>query len=121
MQQILEHLKNGNPEITQFFVEAEELWTTLLADIDAVSITDLAERLHVKQPAFERICDDRHLGKILMAWSAFPHFYSCEVGFDENGKRAHKLMQAFANSFCSVEVKHAAKDAAEMYGVADYA
>ena len=121
MQSILEELKKGNPEIITFFVEAEKLWDTLLADIDSISVEDLAERLHVKQSRFEGICGDRGLGKMVMAWSAFPHFYSCDFGFEDNGPRAHKLMQAFSKSFCSVEVKHAAKEAAEMYGAQDYA
>ena len=121
MQSILEELKKGNSEITKFFVEAEKLWDTLLADIDSISVEDLAEKLHVKQSRFENICGDRCLGKTVMAWSAFPHFYSCDVGFEDNGTRAYKLMQAFSKSFCSVEVKHAAKEAAEMYGVPDSA
>jgi hypothetical protein len=122
MQSILDKLKNGNMDIVSFFVQAEELWGELLDDIDDISIQELAERLHVKQGGFETICGERHLGKIVMGWSSIPHFYSSDSGFEEgNGERAYKLSQAFASSYCSVEVKHAAREASEVYSVKDYA
>lgn len=121
MEAILDELKNGNPDIPSFFFEAEKLWDRMLSDIDSISVQELAKRLQVQQHLFEAICEERHLGKMIMAWSAYPHFYSREACFDDNGKRTHKLMQAFAGSLCSVEVKHAAEQAAQMYGVLDYA
>jgi hypothetical protein len=120
MQTILEALKLGDANVLESFVEAEKLWTDILSDIDGLSIEDLAEKLHLAQSSFERACGERHLGKMVMGWSAFPHFYTCESGFEDRGPSAYKLLQAFNSSFCSVEVKHAAREAAEMYGVKDF-
>lgn len=121
VEAILDALKKGNPEIVNFFVEAEKIWSRILSDINSVSVEELAKRLHLNQHLFEDVCGERHLGKLIMAWSAYPHFYSREACFGDNGKHAYKLMQAFASSYCAVEVKHAAKEAAQMYGVSDFA
>jgi hypothetical protein len=122
MQVILEMLKEGNARIVEHFINANAKWKDVLSDVETISVDDLAKRLSAVQGSFEQICGgDRYLGKTVMGWSGFTHLYSCAVGFEDNGPFAYKLAQAFEKSMCSLEVKHAAKKAAKLYSVADYA
>ena len=121
MRDIIEELKNGNTQIVDFFVVAEEKWKDLLHDIRDVEIGTLAKRLQLAQGDFERICGSRNLGKTMMPWSGFAHLYSCQVGYEGKGPSAYKLAQAFEASCCSIEVKSEAKTAANLYGVEDFA
>jgi hypothetical protein len=119
---IIDELKTGNHQIVNFFVEAENLWKGILINIDSIEVTDLADTLSKSQYKFEGACNrNRRLGKRVMAWSGFAHFYTCQNGFDDNGARAFKLAQAFSKSSCSLEVKGAARNAALHYSVNDYA
>jgi hypothetical protein len=115
MNMILEALRDGDHAIVDKFVQANELWKRILQDIDTISVEDLAERLHVEQGKFERIANDRYLGKLLCGWTGYTHLYSCQVGFEDNVYKARKLREAIAKSMCSLEVKHASKDAAAQY------
>lgn len=121
MQQILEMLKEGNARVVDFFISANDEWKTILEDLENIPVEELSKKLSTVQARFERICGDRYLGKVVMGWSGFTHLYSCNTGFEDNGPLAYKLAQAFAGSMCSLEVKHAAKEAAELYSVKDYA
>ena len=121
MHRILEMLKNGDSRIVDYSERADEVWTGLLSDLATVSISVLSKRLSSAQRQFEQICEDRFLGKVVMAWSGFAHLYSCDAGFEENGNLAYKLSQAFEKSMCSIEVKGTVRQAAESYSVRDYA
>jgi hypothetical protein len=50
-----------------------------------------------------------------MAWSGFGALYSIQAGFGDNRALARKLVDAFAKSSCSLEVKSRARDAALLY------
>jgi uncharacterized small protein (DUF1192 family) len=117
MNYIFEALRDGDHSIVDTFVEANALWPEILHDIDDISVDELAERLGVAQMRFERIAGERYLGKMLCGLSGFTHLYSCQVGLEDNIYKARKLRDAFAKSYCSVEVKHTAREAAERYGV----
>ncbi|RJF96911.1 hypothetical protein D3870_21315 [Noviherbaspirillum cavernae] len=122
MRMVLEALVNGNDEIVEHFAQAKARWTRLLANASTVSVDELAEKLTSEQFHFERNCGGRYLGKVIMGWSGFITLYSCQNGYEgDNGRLAYKLAKSFANSSCSLEVKHAAKKAAEMYHVSEYA
>lgn len=53
-----------------------------------------------------------------MAWSGFGHLYDTRIGFEvTNQERATRLMDAFRNSSCSLEVIAHADKAAESYNI----
>ncbi|MBW7996104.1 MAG: hypothetical protein FVQ81_05930 [Candidatus Glassbacteria bacterium] len=123
MQMIIEELKKGNHSIVDYFVAAEKKWPEILCFIENLTTEELAEKISDRQSEFMLECGGDTLGKIIMAWSGFAHFYSCQEGFGDNanGRYAYKLAQAFQKSRCSVEVKDTAKQAANIYGTNDYA
>jgi hypothetical protein len=121
MRSILEELKVGNVDFVEAYKQCDELWGSILVNIDSLSVDDLAGTIASQQSSFERIMGDRYLGKTVMGWSGFSHLYSCSVGFEENGEKAYKLAQAFSKSYCSVEVKSTVRTAAIEYSVEEYA
>lgn len=116
---IIEELKNGNHKVVDMFVELDKKWGEILDDIEILSVEDIAERLNISQHEIEGICDSRDLGKAIMPWSAFAHFFSCKVDYEDNAESAYKLKEAFAISQCSIEVKVGAEAAAKAYHVGD--
>ena len=119
---IIDELKAGNIKIPEMFASLESLWSERLQHIDDMSEETLADVLSKTQREVERICDNnRYLGKAIMPWSAFAHFYSADVGYENNGPKALKLSRAFEQSTCSLEVKFAAEEASKVYCVSDFA
>jgi hypothetical protein len=119
MNYIFEALRDGDHSIVDTFSEANNLWPEILHDIDDIPLEELSKRLTHSQSQFERIAGERYLGKLLCGLSGFTHLYSTAVGFEDNIYKARKLRDAFKGSYCSVEVKHTAQDAAKQYGVED--
>lgn len=117
MSYIFEALRDGDHSIVDIFAKSNSLWPNILRNIDDISIDELASRLHIAQIEFERVAGERYLGKFICGLSGFTHLYSCDVGFEDNIGKARKLRDAFAKSYCSVEVKHTAREMAEQYGV----
>jgi hypothetical protein len=123
MLEVFEKLKQGDGDIVAAFVAADKKWAALLVSAADEDIETIAEMLSQSQPEFERIFGERDFGKICMPWSAMSHLWSTLDGFgdDGNGAIAWKISQAFEASMCSIEVKGAARAAAEVYGVEDHA
>ena len=63
----------------------------------------------------KRECGGRNLGEEVMACSGFGVLYNVIVGFDEMEELAVKLVKAFEESGCSIEVKSMARHAATYY------
>lgn len=120
LRTIFDELKAGNRHVADAFAELEVLWSAELAGIAEMSDDDLAEKLSALQSKVEKICGSRNLGKAIMPWSAHAHLYSAKMGYEDNGPQAAKLARAFQKTTCSSEVKSGAKDAAEVYSVADF-
>lgn len=119
--EILDELKQGNESLPRYFSALDKLWAENLHDIRDVDVDTIAHRLGTLQHQAEAICGSRSLGKAMMPWSAFAHFYSADHGYGDNGRAAWMLSQAFQQSMCSIEVKNGARAAAEVYHVEDFA
>ena len=121
MRTILEALKIGDLEFVEKYQRCGVIWEDILLNIDDLSEDELAKVLTNNQMKFESIAGSRWLGKKIMGQSGFSYLYSCDIGFDGNGTKALKLARAFEKSYCSSEVKGAARRMAKEYSVEDYA
>ena len=120
MIDILDELKEGSTEIGPIYKKCVEMWSEILDDASGLSVSDLAERLHLAfQIRIEQACGrNRRLGKTVMAVSGFHYLYDSGVGFGDNYQLAQNLLQAFDKSMVSIEVKFIAKHvAAEEFGL----
>lgn len=117
---IIDELKNGNERIPVMFVALETKWSELLANVEDLDESSLADILSDAQWQIENICGERNLAKVIMPWSAFAHLYSAQVGYEGNGPQALKLSKAFEKSTCSLEVKFGARSASSVYHVSDF-
>lgn len=97
------------------------MWSQILGNIALLDIDAIATILSQSQTTIEQACGGRNIGKAIMPWSAFAHFYDQQDGLGDNGKTIFKLAEAFEKSFCSLEVKSGAREAAKVYGAKDYA
>ena len=116
MHETLEELLKGDDDIVGFYVTAKEKWPELFQSMQQDPVQDWARWLTVQQVAFfERQCGGRRLGQEVMVWSSFAVLYSTQVGFGGNKALAIKLVEAFAKSGCSVEVKSKVRKALISY------
>jgi hypothetical protein len=117
MHHTIEILYQGNPEILEWYKRARDRWNAIFKEIDPLDGENLAERLTHEQKWFERNCGGKYIGREIMVVTSVAQFYSTESGFDDSGAKAKSIIDAFARSLCSGEVKGKAKSVAESYNL----
>lgn len=113
----LETLINGNAEIVDHYNNARQLWLGIRESIAFENVEILAQELTNRQYQFENQCGGRWIGQEIMAIVGIGQFYSFEVGFDATLEDAVKVKNAFAQSYCSLEVKWHAEKAVKIFGL----
>ena len=116
MDQTINALLKGDKNIVAYYQKTNEKWQELFVAKKDSPVSTWAQWLSDQQiPFFERECGGRHLGEEVMACSGFGVLYNVIVGFDEMEELAVKLVKAFEESRCSIEVKSMARHAATYY------
>ena len=110
-------LLKGDQQVTNYYQSAKRYWEKILSEEGYTDILKLSKRLHMEQFWFEQNCGGRTLGQEIMSITAIAQFYDIQVGFDHTFKKAQFVYQAIVRSYCSLEVKYYAKDAAKEYGL----
>lgn len=117
MHELLERLGRGDTRIMEMFSRANGAWRDFLTELDGADTGTIGARLGFFQPTFERLFDSKTLGQSMMPWTAFAALYDTQSGWGPNQARALQLIQAFARSNCSAEVKEEARSAAISYSL----
>ncbi|MDR9847051.1 hypothetical protein [Herbaspirillum huttiense] len=117
--EVISDLAKGDASAVKYIAACSALWNKCLAEVD-FDAHDIQEELEAKlgdwQFQFEQAAgQDRVLGKTLMAWTAFTPFYRDGDYSDEDRRKATILAKSFEGSMVSIEVKHEAKTAAEIF------
>lgn len=115
----LEKLIEGDNEILENYNSARQLWNEIRQSELFANVDTLAQELSHMQLQFEHQCGGRWIGQEIMAFVGIGQFYSTEVGFDANLEDALKVKEAFARSYCSLEVKWHAKKAVNLFGLSE--
>jgi len=112
----LERLIAGDEEIVTYFRRAAAIFDELYGPLRDADVKDWAKWLTDAQLDVEHVCAmDRGFGKEIMPWVAMAVLYSTAKGFENNRPLTIKLVQAFANSMCSAEVKSETRRVAQSY------
>ncbi|MGE0595304.1 MAG: hypothetical protein AB7P07_03000 [Hyphomonadaceae bacterium] len=115
MHELLQRLGRGDTRVMEMCQNANRAWAEFLNELEGADTGTLAARLGFFQPAIERIFDSPSLGQSMMPWTAFACLYDTQAGWGANEGRARQLIEAFAASNCSTEVKSEARSAAISY------
>lgn len=117
MHELLQRLGRGDTRVMEMCQNANRAWSDFLGELNGADTGTLSARLGFFQPQIERIFDSKTLGETMMAWTAFACLYDTDSGWGQNEQRARQLMEAFARSNCSDEVKSEARSAAISYEI----
>jgi hypothetical protein len=117
MHELLERLGRGDTRILEMFARANTAWVEFLTELDGADTGTVGARLGFFQPHFEKIFESKSMGQSMMPWTAFVALYDTKSGWNGNERRALQLIQAFARSNCSAEVKEEARSAAISYSL----
>lgn len=115
----LEKLINGEADIVENYNNARQLWDEIKESNAYNSVDNLAQELTNRQLQFEHRCGGRWIGQEIMALVGIGQFYSSEIGFDAALDDAIKVKNAFARSYCSLEVKWHAEKAVKIFGLTE--
>jgi len=115
MHELLERLGRGDTRILQMCADANKAWRDFLTELETADVGTVGARLGFFQPTVEKIFESKTLGQTMMPWTAFASLYDTKTGWGSNQRKALELIQAFARSNCSVEVKSEARSAAISY------
>ena len=115
MHELLERLGRGDMRILEMCAQASRDWREFLDELKGADVGTLGARLGFFQRNFEKIFESKTLGQTMMPWTAFVTLYDTQSGWGDNQPRALELVQAFARSNCSNEVKSEARSAAISY------
>jgi hypothetical protein len=116
MHYTVEELLKGNSKVARYYQVAKQKWDEFFETHRGQDVTEWAKWLTEQQIIFfEHECGGRGLGQEVMAWSGFGVLYSVQAGFADNRVLARQLVDAFAKSTCSLDVKSKARDAALSY------
>jgi hypothetical protein len=115
----LEKLINGEADIVENYNNARQLWEDIRESDSYISVDTLAQELTNRQLQFEHRCGGRWIGQEIMALVGIGQFYSSEIGFDATQDEAIKVKNAFARSYCSLEVKWHAEKAVKIFGLTE--
>lgn len=115
MHELLHRLGRGDAKIMDMCASAHRAWEEFFVELNGADVGTLAARLGFFQPTIVKIFDSPSLGESMMPWTAFAALYDINGGWNGNSKRAAELVEAFARSNCSREVKDEARSAAISY------
>lgn len=117
MHELLERLGRGDTRIMEMFAKANTAWRDFLTELETADTGTIGARLGFFQPTFEKMFESKSLGQSMMPWTGFASLYDTQAGWGQNQARALQLIQAFARSNCSAEVKEEARSAAISYSL----
>ena len=103
-------LLNGESDIVEHYENAKLVWEDIWNDAKSMNVEDLSKLLSVKQSTFEHRCGGELSGKEIMPWSGFAYLLESN-GDLEDIERSRRLKEAFAKSYCSLEIKSGARKA----------
>lgn len=115
MHYTIEALCRSNADILEWYDRARGRWDEIFQEVDPLDVKTLAERLTHEQRWFETHCGGRRVGQEIMVVTGIARFYSTLSGFDDSGAKAKSVADAFAGSYCSMEVKSHARAVARSY------
>jgi hypothetical protein len=115
MHELLERLGRRDTRILDMCASANDAWTAFFSELHTADVGTLSARLGFFQRDIVKIFDSPTLGESMMAWTAFANLYDTQTGWGQNQRRAVELIDAFAHSNCSAEVKAEARSAAISY------
>ncbi|MEW6195674.1 MAG: hypothetical protein AB1521_11020 [Bacteroidota bacterium] len=107
----------GNDQVFTYYQLAKKRWEAILNQEGYRDIASLSKKLSDEQIWFEHNCGGRTLGQEIMAITGIAQFYDIHIGFDKTNDKAMFVYEAFARSYCSLEVKYYASDTAKEYGL----
>lgn len=113
--QTLKKLIDGDEQIVDYYRNASRLWNEIRESNYFQSVETLAEQLSFQQMQFEQECGGRWLGQEIMTVVGIGQFYYEEIGFDATLEEALRVKDAFAQSYCSLEVKFHAERVAKIF------
>lgn len=113
----LETLIDGNADIVEYYNNARQLWLEIIESNAFENVDTLAQELTSRQLQFEHQCGGRWIGQEIMAIVGIGQFYSSQIGFDATMQDAVKVKNAFAQSYCSLEVKWHAEKTVKIFGL----
>lgn len=118
MISIIKRLMAGDKEIVDKFSTAHEFWKNFFGAHQNDNLEKLADALGRKQTTFEMELDwDRALAKEIMPYTGIAYLYDEQNGFANDHKLARRVVLAFAQSMCSIEIKSDAKAAAQLFHI----
>ena len=109
MKYTLRKLINNDPEILEYYQNANKLWEKIWSDEKSENEKELGKLISSYQFYFEDQCGGYLIGKEIMAWSAYSYLLATHEEFPE--KKIEKLDNAFKNSFLSAEIYQDVDDA----------
>lgn len=115
MHELLERLGRGDTRILEMCKNANKAWSDFLEELATADTGTISARLGFFQPTLQRIFESKSLGETMMPWTAFATIYDTKEGWGSNLPRALVLVEAFAKSNCSDEVRSEARSAAISY------
>lgn len=115
MQELLQRLGRRDTRILDMCAKANDAWLAFFAELEGADVGTLSARLGLFQRTITLIFDSPTLGESMMAWGAFASLYDTNTRWGANERRARDLVQAFAMSNCTAEVKSEARSAAISY------
>ncbi len=119
MHELLERLGRRDAQIMEMWARSHDAWCAFFTELEGADVGTLSARLGFFQPTIVKMFDSPTLGESMMAWGAFASLYDTKNGWGRNEHRAHELIEAFARSNCSEEVKSEARSAAISYELSD--
>jgi hypothetical protein len=115
MHELLERLGRGDTKILEMCQRANQAWRDFLTELESADTGTLSARLGFFQRDMEKIFESKALAHNMMPWMGFSSMHNSSSGWGGNEKRAIELVQAFAASNCSAEVRSEARAAAISY------
>lgn len=115
MHELLQRLGRGDARIMDMCTRSHRAWVDFFAELEGCDVGTLSARLSFFQRDIVKLFDSPKLGESMMAWGAFSALYDTDGGWGRNEQRARDLVQAFAMSNCTSEVKSEARSAAISY------
>ncbi len=115
MHELLQRLGRGDTRIMDMCTRSHRAWVDFFAELEGCDVGTLAARLSFFQRDIVKLFDSPKLGESMMAWGAFSSLFDTDAGWGHNEQRARELVQAFAMSNCTAEVKSEARSAAISY------
>jgi hypothetical protein len=115
---LIKMLMAGKQDVVAKFIAAEDFWNNFFKAHRDSDVKTLADALGQHQEEFETKLDwHRDLAKQIMPYTCLAYLYDEQGGFADNRELADRIVEAFAGSICSTEVKWSAEEAAKRFGL----